>query len=176
VGLETTPQTMLMTTSSFKIYLLTKLVKNKKFSVLIFAILLAIFCLPRISSFAYFQLDPDNFIDQIQQFIKINNPEKPQIIRLYVTAYSSTIKETDNTPCIAASGYNLCEHDLENVVACNFLPFGTKVKFPELNRDKVYTVVDRMHERYNSRLDIWKKNRDDAKSFGKKYLTVEIYR
>lgn len=167
---------MLMKTSSFKIYLLTKLVKNKKFSVLIFAILLAIFCLPRISSFAYFQLDPQNFIDQIQQIVKINNPDKPETMKLYVTAYSSTPEQTDSTPCIAASGYNLCEHDLENVVACNFLPFGTKIKFPELDKNKVYTVVDRMHERYNSRVDIWKREKKDAKSFGIKYLTVEIYR
>lgn len=163
-----------MKTSSFKIYLLTKLVKNRKFSVFVFAILVAIFCLPRISSFAYFQLEPDNFVDQIQQYIKIYTAEKPRILKIYVTAYSSTPEQTDSTPCITASGYNLCQHNMENVVACNFLPFGTKLKFPELDPDKVYTVVDRMHERFNSRLDIWKRNKQDAKSFGLKYLTVEI--
>lgn len=163
-----------MKTSSFKIYLLTKLVKNKKFSVLIFAILLAIFCLPSFSSLAYFKLAPYNFVDQIQQFIKINNAEESRIIKVYVTAYSSTIAETDDTPCITASGYDLCAHDQENVVACNFLPFGSKIKFPELDPDKVYTVVDRMHERFNSRIDIWKKSSAEARKFGKKYLTVEI--
>lgn len=163
-----------MNTSSFKIYLLTKLVKNKKFSVLMFAILLAIFCLPNISSHAYFQLDPANFVDQIQQYIKIYNAKESKTLKLYVTAYSSTVAETDDTPCIAASGYNLCQHDLENAVACNFLPFGSKIKFPELDPDKIYTVVDRMHERYNSRIDIWKKSSTEAKKFGKKYLTVEI--
>jgi 3D (Asp-Asp-Asp) domain-containing protein len=165
-----------MPMSSFKIYLLTKLVKNKKFSILIFAILLAIFCLPSISSFAYFQLEPDNFVDQIQQFTKINNTDEPRIIKLYVTAYTSAAAETDTTPCIAASGYNLCQHDLENVVASNFLPFGAKIKFPELDPEQVYTVVDRMHERYDSRIDIWKKTQTDAKIFGKKFLTIEIYR
>jgi 3D (Asp-Asp-Asp) domain-containing protein len=163
-----------MIKSSFKIYLLTKLVKNKKFSVLIFAIFVAIFCLPSFSSLAYFQLDPDNFIDQIQRSIFINRLPETKIMKVYVTAYSSTVAETDDTPCIAASGYNLCEHDFENVVACNFLPFGSKIRFPALDPDKVYTVVDRMHERFNSRIDIWKKSTDDAKHFGVKYLTVEI--
>lgn len=162
-----------MIKSSFKLYLLTKLVKNKKFSFLIFAILVAIFCLPRFSSLAYFQLDPANFIDQIQQYIKINARE-PQTMKVYVTAFSSTPEETDETPCITASGYDLCYHNLENVVACNFLPFGSKIKIPELDKDKVYTVVDRMHERYNSRIDIWKKSRQSAKDFGLKYLTIEI--
>lgn len=165
-----------MLMSSFKIYLLTKFVKNAKFSVLIFAILLAIFCIPQISSLAFFQLEPDSLIDQIQQFVKDNNPPKVQTLKLIVTAYSSTPEETDSTPCIAASGYDLCRHDLENVVACNFLPIGTKIKIPELDPYQVYTVVDRMHERFNSRLDLWKKSHQEAKVFGIKYLTVEIYR
>ena len=50
------------------------------------------------------------------------------------------------------------------------------VKFPEIDPDKTYTVVDRMHERFNSRMDIWMKSKEAAKNFGKKYLTVEIYR
>lgn len=165
-----------MKQSSFKIYLLTKIVKNQKFPILIIAFILAIFCLPHISSFAYFQIEDDNFVQQVQQFFIINNPEKPKILKVVVTAYSSTIAETDDTPCIAASGYNLCQHNLENVVACNFLPFGTKIKIPELDPDQVYTVVDRMHERFESRVDIWKKSTAAAKTFGKKYLTIEIYK
>ena len=139
-----------------------------------FAIILAIFCLPNISSFAYFQLEPNNFLDQIQRFVKINTAKESKFIKAYVTAFSSTVAQTDDTPCITASGYDLCKHDMENVVACNFLPFGSKIKFPELDPDKVYTVVDRMHERYNNRLDIWKRSTIEAKQFGKKFLTVEI--
>lgn len=63
---------------------------------------------------------------------------------------------------------------MENVVACNFLPFGSKIKFPDIDPDKVYTVVDRMHERFNSRIDIWKKSSAEARKFGKRYMTVEI--
>jgi 3D (Asp-Asp-Asp) domain-containing protein len=140
------------------------------------AIFLAIFCLPRISSFAYSQVEFNSIFANVQKLIALNYDPEPKILKIYVTAYSSTIEETDDTPCIAASGYDLCKHDKENVVACNFLPFGTKVIFPQLDPDKIYTVVDRMHERYNSRMDIWQKLKIDAKKFGKKYLTVEIYR
>lgn len=140
------------------------------------AIFIAVFCLPHVSSFAYFDCDPNNFFLQIQQYIGLNYKPQPKITKLYVTAFSSTPEETDETPCIAASGYDLCLHNKENVVACNFLPFGTKIKFPDLDPDKIYTVVDRMHERYNSRMDIWKKSKQEAKNFGIKYLTVEIYK
>jgi len=163
-----------MTMSSFKIYLLAKLIKNKKFFILNVALFTAIFCLPIISSHAHFQVDPTNPYDQMQQYIKINNAKEPKILKLYVTAYSSTSEETDDTPCLTASGYDLCNHDLENVVACNFLPFGSQVIFPDLNPNKIYTVVDRMHKKYNSRLDIWMRDRQSARNFGLKYLTVEI--
>lgn len=137
---------------------------------------MAIFCLPHISSFAYFQIEPDNFVQEVQRFFAVNFKEEPQVRKLYVTAFSSTLEETDDTPCLTANGYNLCTHNQENVVACNFLPFGTKIKFPELDPDQVYIVVDRMHERYNSRIDIWKKSQSAARTFGIKYLTVEIYK
>jgi 3D (Asp-Asp-Asp) domain-containing protein len=165
-----------MKTSSFRIYLITKLVRNKEFFILLIAAFWAIFCLPHISSLASFQLDGENFVQRVQEIIASNFHDEPKTMRLYVTAYSSTPEETDDTPCIASSGYNLCKHDKENVVACNFLPFGTKIKFPELDPDKVYIVVDRMHERYNSRVDIWMRAKSDARTFGKKYLTVEIYK
>ncbi|MFA5188131.1 MAG: hypothetical protein WC460_02075 [Patescibacteria group bacterium] len=161
---------------SFKVYLLTKAFKGKSLLVLIFAIFVAIFCLPKISSWAYFDLNTNDYFRQIQKVVSFDTKDKPEILRLYVTAYASVSELTDNTPCISASGYDLCKHNVENVVAANFLPFGAKVKFPDLDPDKVYTVVDRMHERYNSRLDIWMNSIEKAKKFGLKKLTVEIYK
>lgn len=163
-----------MKTSSFKIYLLNKIIQKQKFYILPIALFLAIFCLPQFSSFAYFHLDPQAFTEHVRQFVQVNSREDSKIMKLYVTAYTSTRAETDATPCIAASGYDLCKHDVENVVACNFLPFGTKIKFPDIYPDRVFTVVDRMHERYNSRIDIWMNDRQAAKQFGVKYLKVEI--
>lgn len=139
------------------------------------AILLATFCLPKISSFAYFISEEEDLFLKVQKYVQFNHKPKITKMKLYVTAYSSTREQTDDTPCIAASGYDLCAHNKENVVACNFLPLGTKVKIPQFDPDTIYTVVDRMHERFNSRVDIWMTSSAKAHQFGLKYLTVEIY-
>lgn len=91
-----------------------------------------------------------------------------------ITAYTSEAAQTDSTPCIAARGFNLCEHNEEDVVAANFLPMGAKIRIPELYGDRVFTVVDRMNARYSNRLDIWMREYDDAKSFGLQYATIEV--
>lgn len=62
-----------------------------------------------------------------------------------VTGYSSTAWQTDSTPCIAASGVNICTTRV-NAAASNDFPLGTKLKIPELG---TFTVVDRMHARYS---------------------------
>ncbi len=98
--------------------------------------------------------------------------DKPRIIRwVTITAYSSTVDQCDDTPFIAASN----KHVYDGMVACNFLPFGTKVKFPDVFGDKIFTVDDRMNKKYNSRIDIWMPTREQAKQFGAQYLKVEIY-
>jgi len=92
-----------------------------------------------------------------------------------ITAFNSEPGQTDATPCIAARGFNLCEHNEEDVVAANFLPMGTKLRIPELYGDRVFTVVDRMNARYYYKMDIWLKSKDDAKQFGVKYATIEVF-
>jgi 3D (Asp-Asp-Asp) domain-containing protein len=91
-----------------------------------------------------------------------------------VTAYSSTADQTDSTPCITANGYNLCEANQENVIAANFLPFGTQVRIPEYFGDRIFTVQDRMNARYYYRADVWFKTRQDAIVFGAPYTVVEV--
>ena len=165
-----------MKSKEIKLYLTKIAFIQKSAYFLFFAILLAIFCLPKFSSLAYYTVDAGDYLQKIQHIVSLNHKTKTEILKLYVTAYSSTLEQTDSTPCIAASGYDLCKHNKENVVACNFLPYGTKVIFPDLDPEKVYIVVDRMHERYNSRLDIWMKDTAAAKKFGLKYLRVAIIR
>jgi hypothetical protein len=74
-------------------------------------------------------------------------------LNVFATAYSSDPYQTDATPCIPAMNFDLCEHYLtygmEDTIAANFLRLGTKVRFPELYGDKVFTVRDRMNSRYN---------------------------
>lgn len=94
--------------------------------------------------------------------------------KVTITAYSSTIDQTDDTPCITANGYDLCKNNQENVVAANFLPFGTKVRIPKHFGDLVFTVQDRMNARYYYRADIWMQTREKAKTFGIKYTEIEV--
>ncbi len=67
----------------------------------------------------------------------------PQAMAMRITAYSSTVDQTDSTPFITANGVHV--HD--GVVATNALPFGTQIKIPALFGDKVFTVEDRMARR-----------------------------
>ena len=113
----------------------------------------------------------------LEQSIKDNDQTEYQVKKNYkmtVTAYSSTIDQTDDTPCITANGYNLCENNQENVIAANFLPFGTKVRLPEKFGDRIFTVQDRMNARYYYRSDVWFKDRAAAIKFGAPYTVVEV--
>ncbi|MCX6785850.1 MAG: hypothetical protein NTZ18_03315 [Candidatus Komeilibacteria bacterium] len=102
------------------------------------------------------------------------------IIKARVTAYNSLPGQTDNTPCITASGLNVCEraqNGREDIVATNIknLPFGTRIKIPELFGDKVFIVADRMNPRFAKSVDIWMSDYDQAITFGKQWATVEIF-
>lgn len=68
-----------------------------------------------------------------------------------VTAYSSTPDQTDGSPFTTAMGSQV----RDGIIACNFLPFGTKVRLPEFSGDKVFVVEDRMAKRNSHKLDIW---------------------
>lgn len=87
-----------------------------------------------------------------------------------VSAYSSTPDQTDDSPFIMASG----NHVYDGAVAANFIPLGTKVRFPDLYGDKVFVVEDRMNKRYPYKMDVWMETRSEALKFGVKNLKYEI--
>ncbi len=87
-----------------------------------------------------------------------------------VTAYSSTLDQTDSSPFITAKG----THVRDGIVAANFLKFGTKVRLPEIYGDKTFVVEDRMALKNSHKVDIWMESRELALQFGVKRLTVEI--
>ena len=91
-----------------------------------------------------------------------------------ITAYNSEIGQTDNSPCITANGFNLCEHGIEDTIAANFLRFGAKVKIPDLFGDKVFIVRDRMNKKYSDRVDVWMVDKGEAKKFGIKMAKIEV--
>lgn len=91
-----------------------------------------------------------------------------------MTAYNSEVGQTDNSPCITANGFNVCEHGVEDTVAANFLKMGTKVRIPELFGDRVFVVRDRMNARHTNRVDVWMKDRPSAMKFGIKVAKIEV--
>lgn len=98
-------------------------------------------------------------------------------IKMIVTAYSSSWDETTGIPgkpgLITASGKEV----EDGIVATNSLPFGTKIRLPEIYGNKVFVVEDRMHPRKKGMIDLWKSSKKEAKEFGAKYnVTVEILR
>lgn len=92
-------------------------------------------------------------------------------MRIMITAYSSTVDQCDGDPFTTANGSQV----KDGIVAANFLPFGTKVKIPEYFGDKIFSVEDRMNQRYFYNLDVWMETRAEARTFGVRYLEVEIY-
>lgn len=91
-----------------------------------------------------------------------------------LTAYNSEVGQCDDTPCITANGFNVCEHGLEDTIAANWLKFGTKVRIPEIYGDRVFVVRDRMNKRFPSKVDIWMVHKTDAKKFGVKIAKIEV--
>lgn len=92
-------------------------------------------------------------------------------VKMVVTAYTSSPEETDDTPFITASG----KYVKDGIIANNLLPFGTKVRIPELYGDKIFIVEDRMHTRKGKyQADIWMAEKVKAVNFGAKVVEIEI--
>lgn len=69
--------------------------------------------------------------------------------RYHVTGYNTVPEQTDSTPCIAASGDNICGRN--DVVACpRALPLGTEIEID----GKRYVCLDRLAPKYDHRIDI----------------------
>ncbi len=132
-----------------------------------------------VSLFSSDEVKADEIVPNV--FPEMNDRKPTRVITAVMTAYSSEVAQTDDSPCIPADWkYNLCEHyekyGEQDTIAANFLPLGTKVRFPDLYGDKVFTVRDRMNARYGQgRGDIWMPTRDEAKQFGVKKVTMEIF-
>jgi len=94
--------------------------------------------------------------------------EKPvNIVHGEVSAYTSSPDETDDTPCITASGAVAGE----GIVATNCLEFGSRVRIA----GRYYIVHDRMARRYDcDHFDIWFPSKAEAREFGRQFLRVKI--
>lgn len=103
-----------------------------------------------------------------------NNWKTIRVSTRVITAYNSEVGQCDDSPCITANGFNVCEHGIEDTIAANWLKFGTKVKIPELFGDRVFIVRDRMNKKHDDKIDIWMIDKQAAKNFGKRIAQVEI--
>jgi len=105
----------------------------------------------------------------LREYFTTKTPKKTMYVT--VTAYSSTKDQTDGDPYLTGLGTPV----RDGIVAANFLPVGTVVRFPDKFGEKIFVVKDRMHEKYGLQVDIWMSNQEKAKKFGIQYLKMEIF-
>ena len=102
------------------------------------------------------------------------NPESEKVVRrmnAVITAYSSTVCQTDDDPYITAAGTWV----RKGIIANNLLPFGTRIKIPKLYGDKIFVVEDRMNRRAGDyRFDIWFPSYEEALNFGVERTDIEV--
>lgn len=96
-------------------------------------------------------------------------------IKAKVTAYNSVPWQTDDTPCIAANGENICELLAKGDRSCAAaLPFGTKLDIPKVG---ICTVRDRLAKRFSNRVDVYMGGKDQIKAaqeWGVQSLTITV--
>ena len=98
--------------------------------------------------------------------------EIKKTIWVTATAYSSTPWQTDNTPCITATGYDVC-NKTENIIAVSrdlvrSLGYHRQVRLPALYGCDIFLIEDTMNTRFVNRIDIHHGSIKDAREFGLK--------
>jgi 3D (Asp-Asp-Asp) domain-containing protein len=113
----------------------------------------------------------------------------PKRMILQATAYTSSVRETDSTPFVTATGMRTrlgvlaVSPDLLRV-----LPYGTKVRLKDLGtvqgrgrgqfsylfEGRVFVVADVMNPRMRQKLDVWLPDRATALRFGRRLVQLEV--
>ncbi|MCL4455182.1 MAG: 3D domain-containing protein [Deinococcus sp.] len=109
---------------------------------------------------------------------------------LKASAYTSSVRETDSTPFITATGARTrvgiiaVSRDLLKV-----LPYGSRVRLEDLGsrssgrgrglfnslfKDTVFVVEDTMHSRKRGQIDVWFPERREAIRFGVRNVKVTV--
>lgn len=115
--------------------------------------------------------------------------QAPKVMTLKATAYTSSVRETDSTPFITATG----ARTRIGIIAVSRdmlreLPYGSKVmledmgtpggrnkgRFDYLFKNRVFVVEDTMHPRKREQLDVWLPDRSTAIRFGVRYVRVTV--
>ena len=115
--------------------------------------------------------------------------QAPGVLFLKATAYTSSVRETDSTPFITATG----ARTRIGIIAVSpdmlrTLPYGSRVtledlgtpsglgrgRFNYLFRNRVFIVEDTMHPRKRERIDVWLPERSTAIRFGVRNVRVTV--
>lgn len=101
-------------------------------------------------------------------------PEEPplpapvvQTITAEVTAYSSSVDETDDTPNLNAAG---TRPDHGSIACPRYYELGTEFIIEGIH----YTCDDRMARRFPDRFDIWMESKEKALEHGVKTMEVQV--
>ena len=92
-----------------------------------------------------------------------------EVIIAEVSAYTSSVDETDDTPFITASG----QRTRDGIIACpSRFDFGQIIEI----KGKDYECQDRMNKRYRDKnnFDIWVVTKSEAFAWGRRTLEVKI--
>ncbi len=100
---------------------------------------------------------PGVIVVPIETETVVSGPVAPEIVPespkgFTVSAYSSTVEQTDSEPCIAADGTDVCRRWMlgETLCASNDYPFGTRLYLAGSIR-MTCVVSDRMNARYTGK-------------------------
>ena len=117
---------------------------------------------------------PQSLTIQSNSFLATSNPalefniKGEKLIRT-VTAYYPVPWQTDEEPCISASGMNICKAK-KKICASNEFPFGTRL----LIAGEICEVQDRLHPKIKYTIDLFFKTKKEVENWGKR--TVEVKR
>ena len=116
----------------------------------------------------------------VEPEIKPAAPVKEATKKLWVTAtaYSSTKWQTDDTPCITSTGYNVC-NKTKNIIAVSrdlvrSLGYHRQVRIPSLYGSEIFYIEDTMNARFTNRIDVHHDSIKDAREFGVKRIEIEV--
>ncbi len=116
--------------------------------------------------------------------------QAPRVLVLTATAYTSSMRETDSTPYITATG----ARTRVGIIAVSpdmlrTLPYGSRVRLEDLGgrgqaagrfnylfRGRVFIVEDSMHPRKHERIDVWFPDHATAIRFGVRNVRVTVLR
>lgn len=154
----------------------TNIARAKWFSLITVAMLATVIILANISELSHEMINTSSLLNKTQIQSPVASDSGLNGVLREVSAYNAGIEaQTDDSPCISASGDDICSMLArgEKICATNFVPLGTKLYIKNYG---TCIVLDRMNSRFKNRVDIAMRadEYDRAVKFGLQNLEVSI--